>query len=274
MSELESESGNKPKTKILFVFEGINPESQIFEKLSQNYFVDSRSNHIKAIFGQDIYELYRLLKKENGFRDLLDIIKEKTPDKDKEILEGVLRKHISDIYLVFDYDGHATKATDDDLKEMLAYFKEAEPEDEEFDRDNIKLYISYLMSEAIKHLKSGINFQDVIVDAKENINYKNLVSQNCDNIFNQIKKWELNHWAVIIHEHCCKLNFVTTNSFAFPNCTFEQLEVFEAQLEKYIIPANKVAVLSAFPVLLLDYYGAEGLHNKTSSQLTAPQESI
>lgn len=266
MSESESESVNKPKTKILFVFEGINPESQIFEKLSQDFFADSRSNHMKAIFGQDIYELYRLLKKENGFRDLLDIIKEKTPDK--EALDGVLRKHISDIYLVFDYDGHATKASDDDLKEMLAYFKEAEVEDEEFDRDNVKLYISYPMSEAIKHLRSGINFQEIIVDAKENINYKNLASQSCDNIFNQIKKWELNHWAIIINEHCRKLNFITTDNYAFPHRTFEQLEVFEAQLEKYINPENKVAVLSAFPVLLLDYYGAKGLYNKISSQLT------
>jgi hypothetical protein len=270
MSKLESES--EDKTKILFVFEGINPESQIFEKLSQDFFADSRSSHIKAIFGQDIYELYRLLKEEDGFRDLLDILNEKSLDKN--ILAGVSRKNISDIYLIFDYDGHATKASDDDLKEMLSYFKEAEVEDEEFDRDNVRLYISYPMSEAIKHLKSGINFQEVIVNAKENINYKNLVSQNCDNIFNQIKKWELNHWAVIIHEHCRKLNFVTTNSFSFPNRTFEQLEVFESQLEKYIIPANKVAVLSAFPVLLLDYYGAKGLYNKISSQLATPQESI
>jgi hypothetical protein len=270
MSELVSES--KDKTKILFVFEGINPESQIFQNLSQTFFVDSCFNHIKAIFGQDIYELYRLLKKEDGFRDLLDIIKEKSPDK--EALDGVLRKHISDIYLVFDYDGHATKASDDDLKEMLSYFKEAEVEDEEFDRDNVRLYISYPMSEAIKHLKLGINFQEVIVDAKENINYKNFVSLNCDNIFNQIKKWELNHWAVIIHEHCSKLNFVTTDNYVFPNRTFEQLEVFEAQLEKYINPTNTVAVLSAFPVLLLDYYGAKGLHNKISSYLTTQQESI
>jgi hypothetical protein len=261
----EFEAKTKDKTKILFVFEGINPESQLFENLSQTFFNDSRSNHIKAIFGQDIYELYRLLKKEDGFRDLLDILNEKSLDKN--ILAGVSRKNISDIYLIFDYDGHATKASDEDLKEMLYYFKEPETGDKEFDRDNVRLYISYPMSEAIKHLKYGINFQEVIVDAKENINYKKLVSQNCDNIFNQIKKWQLNHWAFIIHEHCSKLNFVTTNNYIFPNRTFEQLVIFEAQLKKYIEPENKVAVLSAFPIFLLDYYGVENLYNKISPHL-------
>lgn len=260
MSELVSQ------TKVLFVFEGNEPESQIFTSLSQNFFADSRHNHIKAIFGQDIYELYRLLKADDGYRDLLDIIKEKSPDK--EALAGVLRNHISDIYLIFDYDGHVAnfdsslRANDDHLKEMLSYFKEPEKDDEEFDRDNVKLYLSYPMVEAIKHLKTGVHFSETIVDAKENINYKNLASENCEHIFNQIKKWDANHWTTIIHAHCNKLNFVMTDDFTFPQQTFNQLEVFEAQLIKYITQFKKVAVLSAFPVLLLDYYGIKKLQEK------------
>ncbi len=57
-------------------------------------------------------------------------------------------------------------------------------------------------------------------------------------------------------------------SYSFPEEVFHQLEIFDAQLEKYIRPENKVAVLSAFPVLLLDYYGTEGLYNKISSHLS------
>jgi hypothetical protein len=40
------------------------------------------------------------------------------------------------------------------------------------------------------------------------------------------------------------------------------LTIFERQKEKYIDKEGKVAVLSAFPLMLLDYYGFSGLKEK------------
>jgi hypothetical protein len=48
-----------------------------------------------------------------------------------------------------------------------------------------------------------------------------------------------------------------SNRFEFPNKIIEQIKIFENQKEKYININNKVAVLSAFPMFLLDYYGVK-----------------
>ena len=251
------ESKNKSKEIILFVFEGEKTETIIYKSLQKCFLNEKRNAIIYATFNAEIYQLYQKVKlDEFNIEEAVDLVEE-LKSKNIETLQGIEQRNITEMYLFFDYDGHATNASDDKIKEMLCYFDN--------ETENGKLFISYPMVEAIKHLKSGINFQETMVDAKENINYKNLASQNCDNIFNQIKKWEINHWAVIIHEHCSKLNFITTDNYAFPNRTFEQIEIFEAQLEKYITPENKVAVLSAFPLLLLDYYGAKALCEKISN---------
>ena len=254
------------KEVILFIFEGEKTEHVIYQSL-QKYFLNEKKNSIICpTFNAEIYQLYAKLKLSDfGIESEINLVEE-LRSKNSDILQGIEQRHITEMYLFFDYDGHATNASDEKIKEMLDYFDN--------ETENGKLYISYPMVEAIKHIKTGVNFQTTVVDAKKNVNYKSLASQNCDHIFNQIKKLELTHWAVIIHGHCSKLNFVTTDDYVFPKCTFEQLEVFEAQLEKYITPTNTIAVLSAFPILLLDYYGAKGLHDKISSYLTTLQESI
>jgi hypothetical protein len=184
--------------------------------------------------------------------------------KNQTVLEGIERKQIAEVYLFFDYDGHATNASDQTIEEMLNYFND--------ETENGKLFISYPMVEAIKHLKADIDFQNTIVDAKNNIRYKKLVNRECDRCYTY--SLQLSHWHIIIQEHCNKLNFLMSESYSFPTQLFEQIEVFNMQFKKYIKPENKVAVLSAFPVLLLDYYGAKGLHNKIYPQLTTQQESI
>ncbi len=247
---------------ILCVFEGEKTERQIFNALKRYFLHENGHATLCATFNAEIYQLYEKLRCDD-FSGSVDLVEELRV-KNQAVLDGIERKQIAEVYLFFDYDGHATSASDQKIAEMLRYFND--------ETENGKLFISYPMVEAIKHLKVDIDFQNTMVDAKKNINYKNLVSQNCDNIFNQIKKWELNHWVIIINEHCSKLNFITTGDYVFPNCTFEQLDVFDAQLEKYIKPENKVAVLSAFPVFLLDYYGAKGLHNKIPSPAVTQQE--
>jgi len=51
------------------------------------------------------------------------------------------------------------------------------------------------------------------------------------------------------------MNHIVNNIFAFPTSQIPQIDIFSKQLEKYIKVDSKVAVLSAFPVFLFDYYG-------------------
>ena len=50
---------------------------------------------------------------------------------------------------------------------------------------------------------------------------------------------------------------LVSGDFDLPPRLIPQMEIFMKQLKIHITPAQRVAVLSAFPLLLLDYYGAE-----------------
>ncbi|MDQ7090074.1 MAG: hypothetical protein Q9M50_05445 [Methylococcales bacterium] len=232
---------------ILFVFEGVKTEAHIYNSLRKYFLSENDHSIICATFNTVIYKLYKDLQKYDELELKFDLIEELRPNN-TGVLDGIVRKNIAEIYLIFDYDGHASNASDEKLTEMLEYFNN--------ETENGKLYISYPMIEAIKHLKSDIPFHETTAEAKQKTSYKERVSHECNECYKNFWQWDHQHWAVIIQEHCRKLNFITTGHYTFPNQTFEQSEIFEAQLEKYINPDNKVAVLSAFPVLLLDYYGA------------------
>lgn len=157
---------------ILFVFEGEKTEKKIFASL-QKYFLNENGHSVLcATFNADIYQLYQKLELGND-EISIDLVEELRAKNEIE-LTGIVRKNIAEVYLFFDYDGHAAnlnktlRANDDHLKEMLNYFNN--------ETENGKLYISYPMVEAIKHLKENVDFHETIVEAKTNIKYKNLVS--------------------------------------------------------------------------------------------------
>jgi hypothetical protein len=43
--------------------------------------------------------------------------------------------------------------------------------------------------------------------------------------------------------------------FEIPTSIHEQSSIFNQQKTKHITPSNKVAVLSAFPIFITDYFG-------------------
>ncbi len=238
---------------ILFVFEGEKTEAQIFESLKSHFLKENKNTILCASYNTVIYKLYKKLK-ENRFIDLVEELRPNNLSK----LSNILRDDISEIYLFFDYDPHATNASDAKLREMLEYFNS--------ETENGKLYISYPMVEAIKHLKIDINFQNTTIAIEKQIleKYKKFVNIQCDPCYFKIQDLTFEHWKTIIEEHCKKLNFIINDSFSFPEKIVEQLDIFNTQLNKYINQKNEVAVLSAFPILLLDYYGVKGLYNQIS----------
>ena len=230
---------------ILFIFEGERTERLLLQSFQRFYFQENGRSLITATYNTTIYSLYRELKNDE-FLDIVEILRERT-DNNRAALEGIGREDISEIYLFFDHDGHANNANDEKLQQLLQHF------DEETDQG--KLYISYPMVEAIKHLSDGVNFQSVTATIADNQRYKGLVSNVCSVDFRHLHELEQVHWHRINKEHCMKAWDLIHDAFIWPEALVSQQDIFNMQLEKHIEPQASVAVLSAFPLLLLDYYG-------------------
>ncbi len=231
------------QNKILFVFEGEKTENQIINNLSK-YFYDLSSKLVVFSYCGEIYQLFKQLSQDTDLEPFV-LLKE----RNKKKLADFQRNDFSEIYLFFDYDGHSSLANDEDLLEMLKLFDN----ETEFG----KLLISYPMVEALKHVSNSNEFKDLKVNAKNNISYKNLVSIECDTKYMNFKSYQREIWIQLTEYHLKKLNFIVNDVYEFPSNNISQIEIFENQLEKYIEIDCTVAVLSAFPVFIFDYFGVD-----------------
>lgn len=240
------------KNYILIIFEGEKTEKLIFNSLKEHFLQNKNNRIIYGFHCGEIYSLYNKLQ--NGDDEsLFFILKDKLQAKNTE-LENIIEEYVESIYLFFDYDNHAPTADDNKIQNMLESFND------EF--DNGKLFISYPMVEAIKHLKENIDFKTTTAISEKQ--YKTIARNNCNSNFKEFGESELiniskENWDYLINEHCKKANYIVNNNFEFPNNIIEQVEIFESQKEKYINSNNKVSVLSAFPLFLLDYFGVNKL---------------
>lgn len=214
--------------------------------MKQYYLNESDHIILIGVYCSNIYSLYQVMQKDPDL-DLLLLLQENI--KNHKLLSGITREDISEIFLFFDYDGHDTIAEHRKLEEMLSYFNE--------ETDAGKLYLSYPMVEAIKHLKEDTDFEKVLAQSCKN--YKDIVSRSCEKEYINITKFTKKHWIYIISEHCKKLNYLVDGLFILPSRYICQEEVLRQQKDKHITPNNQVAVLSAFPIFILDYYGYKNL---------------
>ena len=120
-----------------------------------------------------------------------------------------------------------------------------------------KLYISYPMVESIKHFSDDLDFKNLKVEAKENIKYKKMVSEQADNVYQQFSKYTFDIWKILLTAHLSKMNYIVKDSFIFPEETFAQGEIYQHQKVKYIGKDSTISVLSGFPVFMFDYFGVK-----------------
>lgn len=233
---------------ILLIFEGEKTEKTIFESLKNYYLNETENTIVFGVYCTDIYNLYDKVNKDPDL-DLFFLLKEK--EKNQEQLSAISRNNVSEIFLFFDYDGHAPTASDDKLKMLLEHFDE--------ETENGKLYISYPMVEALKHLHNNVDFKDVVVNGKNNIKYKNIVHCQAAPCYKNITTLSQSHWNKILSEHCKKLNHLMNDTFQLPTKITSQIDIFTMQKIKHISDNSEVAVLSAFPIFIADYYGYSSL---------------
>lgn len=234
--------------KILFIFEGESTEKKIANNLSK-YFVN-KNTIIQCAFCSDIYQFYDKLQKDEDL-DAFSVLKK--IKQNSSILSSYSRSDFAEIYMFFDYDGHANCANDKKLSDLLYFFDN--------ETESGKLFISYPMVEAIRHVSKKIDFKNLKVKAKENIRYKNLVHREGYYHLRNIENFSIINWEKIINFHLSKLNFIVNNCYCWPTYYINQLSIFNKQIEKFISVDLTVSVLSSFPVFLFDYYGHDGLKN-------------
>ena len=231
---------------ILLVLEG-QKEEAVVESLTK--FFLNENTVVTSVYCTTIYKLYKEVSADEDL-DVFILLRE--IETNKERLKNFKRTDFAEIYMFFDYDGHATNASDEKLKELLEFF------DEETEKG--KLYISYPMLEALKHIEDFDKFKDLkFVCDKSLERYKKKVNQVCLRPLVDFRVYTFDIWQSLIEVHLKKTNLIVYNAYEYPPKPIAQNLIFKAQISKFLSIDQTVAVLSAFPPFLLDYYGQEKL---------------
>ena len=60
------------------------------------------------------------------------------------------------------------------------------------------------MVESLKHYSDSLDFKKLTVSAKENVNYKKIVNQQCSNIYIDFNQYTKDIWDILINAHLQK----------------------------------------------------------------------
>ena len=233
---------------ILFILEG-EKEKTIVKNLTK--FFINENTVVTCVYCTTIYKMYSDIKNDE-YLDTFHLLKEIA--KNKETLKDFKRSDFSQIFMFFDYDGHASNASDKKLAELLSFFNE--------ETDKGKLYISYPMVEALKHFENIESFKELKSNLKDFEKYKQTVNSNCLKCLIDFNLYDESVWKFVIEIHLQKMNKIVHQKYQFPIALIDQITIFNKQLEKHIIPNQNVEILSAFPVFLHDYYGNHGIEQR------------
>ena len=160
------------------------------------------------------------------------------------------------IYLFFDYDFYLGDLAikNAQVRELLEYFNE--------ETENGRLFISYPMIESIQYTKAVPegNFYRYVVKRSDSIGktFKKDARTFCFYKGYAFLK-DANNWKYIVQQNVLKANYLTKGNLSKPlnKDDVEQMDIFEAQLSKHVIPDEEVAILNAFPLFLFYYFKAD-----------------
>jgi hypothetical protein len=240
---------------ILLVFEGERTEPKAVNSIISAY--ELNFSKVEVIFESEIYQLYKIVKEDEDL-DLVEILRDRN-EENKDVLSKFSRNDFSQIFIFFDFDGHATGASLPKIEEMLQFFNN--------ETEHGKLYISYPMIEAFRHLTTdfckltsliaiGRGYKTVVGDSEskyKSTNYKSLSAENWDEIVLRTFKKA----TFMCSGNCSLVSYVEFTS------RFDQLGILELQKEN--VNVGSVLVLSALPFFIVEYVG-ESLYNRISQE--------
>lgn len=225
------------KSKILLIVEGESTEPKILGSESHGLLSLMGANYEIVPFANPIYELYEAY--ENGEYD--DLVSYLRLEKGLKIDSKTLSKNaFSAIYLIFDYEPHYQKYSDETIKKLLKLFNN--------ETELGKLYINYPMVEAYYHLESlpdiNYNTRTVNLDNFNGRSYKKQVNKCSCLKKSRITKKDLCY--IIMH------NYNKAKIITKVEKELDHTNILESQL-KLKNEKNEIYVLSTFPLLVIDY---------------------
>lgn len=244
--------------KVLFVLEGEQPEGNIVARLQKAFpeeLADLSSDLVKIVFSSNIYSLYGKLKDDDGFLDVVEILKE-LHKEDKE-LQGLDRESVSQVFLFFDLDIHGLaqpiEQSCEQLCELVKFFNN--------ETENGKLFLSYPMVEVVNicDQSNGLMSEDrklfKICDC-EGDGFKHFVNDLNRDSETICRANCRENWLIV-----CKANYEKAQwLMELPTGTLslEQMQQPTILQHQQVLIKNEgvVATLSAFPFFLLEYLGA------------------
>lgn len=253
---------HREPNNILFIVEGELIDVDLVRDVAKN-FLDE--NSIIIPYKTNIFNLYKRINGGDGFEDVFSILQE--ADQKKVLPES--RDDITSIYLLFDFDGHHLSKSIDVKEQVVEVIKNML---EIFDNEteNGKLYLSYPMIESIHHfstqkMKEGVYEKKIIKcfnskHGNRKRRYKQISrSKEYYPDIRQLRRYGLDEWNYIFTQflwtiHCLfnKEGYLDYTCF-IEECS--QMNIFWNQYEWHIKPEDNVVVLSAFPSLIIEYFG-------------------
>lgn len=226
------------KSKVLFVVEGKVEEVKILANKKHGLLKFIDFDYEIVSFCNPIYELYEAYK--NGDYD--DLVTYLRVEKGLKIDKNILSKNaFAAIYLIFDYEPHYQKYSDEYIKDLLNIFNN--------ETELGKLYINYPTVEAFYHLKDSQD-KEFLTRCISLINfsgkeYKKIVNKESYIVKNKITNNDL--ISIIKHnfEKIKYLGFIKQDIIEYNKILNEQIKLKNNK--------GNIYVLSTMPLLLYDY---------------------
>ena len=246
--------------KLLFVFEGEKTEPQILESLKTTLFPSIEDFELYACYGSHIYSLYKKLEKDDDL-DIVELLRE----KNKQRLSNISRNDIALVYLFFDYDPQTDQECNKVIPQMLEKFSN--------ETENGKLFISYPMVEAVKDSASE-NFlcvENRSIPRIHSINYKSIVHTKIESALKYFAKYTTGTWQRIIKQNLRQASWILHDKDMMPDIDtakqMSQSDIYDAEYTKYIKQQNRIAILSAFPFFIMEYFPKEFIQKSILNDL-------
>lgn len=270
------------KKHILFIYEGVSAEEQLLANLQEAYLADFSEVEILNLPADgNIYMLWRRLVEDEFETNVIDLLREMSTEA-RERLErkGLKASQFSEIYMFFDYDGHAAQFSEETIEQANELCKRLGMEEIKNKRDLLerlllvfdneteqgKLYISYPMIESIKEIRAEVaTYNRLYIPLEEVPRYKHSFAQRSD--YGNYSRITRNLWAIACKASVKQASLIVNG---YEACTYKQfineitqLNIYHAEKRDYINNSSGyfLAVLNSIPLFLCEYFD-ESFWNK------------
>lgn len=265
---------NKTEKKhIAFIYEGVSAEDRLLTNMQNAFLSDvSEVEFIGLPADGNIYMLWNRLVEDEFETNVIDILKEMSVETKKRLDEkGLKASHFSEIYLFFDYDGHAPEFSEETLAKADKLCRSKGMPEIKNKRDLLerlllvfnnetehgKLYVSYPMVESIREISiKEQTYKRLHIPLELVPKYKHSFGEKSH--FAKYSNITKDMWLTACVASVEQANIIVTYK---SKCSYEefirdvtQINIYHAEKENYINNGKLLAVLNSIPLFLVEYF--------------------